>query len=383
MNIAGSIAGILLFTAGSRWQLGPAWWFGGVMVATAYFLLPERRLAVSCAGARAGRGAFSHGRARRSRRRSRALQETWSPYYRIDYHPESQGISVNLIGQQSMVSRADVLAGLLAAAPAESRQRQAAVRAGAGHRRRLRQRRQPRARLGRRAHRRGGDRSGDLRAWAAAITPTRPTPTRASSPTWTTAGITCTRPSKQYDLIVYALVDSLVLHSSYSNIRLESYLFTTQAFADVKKRLKPGGLFVMYNYFRQGWIVVAPAGHARRDVRCRAIPSSSTCPRRTRCAPTTCCSASSRCFLPARRRPIKQAFARHPEYWLANGRVTDRVDAERLRRARRRRARGGDGRAAGGARRWLQFRTTTVVAAADAPSGWPPTRGRSSICSGR
>src|SRR5439155_15370527 len=59
----------------------------------------------------------------------------------------------------------------------------------------------------------------------------------------------------QYDLIVYALVDSLVLHSSYSNIRLESYLFTTEAFADIKKRLRPGGVFVMYNYFRQGWIV--------------------------------------------------------------------------------------------------------------------------------
>ena len=60
---------------------------------------------------------------------------------------------------------------------------------------------------------------------------------------------------QQYDLIVYALVDSLVLHSSYSNIRLESYLFTKQAMDDVRRRLKPGGLFVMYNYFRQGWIV--------------------------------------------------------------------------------------------------------------------------------
>ena len=46
-----------------------------------------------------------------------------------------------------------------------------------------------------------------------------------------------------------------MLHSSYSNIRLESYLFTRQAFEDVKSRLKPDGMFVMYNYFRQGWIV--------------------------------------------------------------------------------------------------------------------------------
>jgi SAM-dependent methyltransferase len=62
-------------------------------------------------------------------------------------------------------------------------------------------------------------------------------------------------PPRQYDLVVYALVDSLILHSSYSNIRLESFLFTEQAFRDVKNVLKPDGIFVSYNYFRQGWLV--------------------------------------------------------------------------------------------------------------------------------
>jgi SAM-dependent methyltransferase len=60
---------------------------------------------------------------------------------------------------------------------------------------------------------------------------------------------------KKYDLVVYALVDSLVLHSGYSSLRLESFLFTEQAFRDVKDRLKPGGVFVVYNYYRQGWVV--------------------------------------------------------------------------------------------------------------------------------
>src|SRR5579862_643276 len=60
---------------------------------------------------------------------------------------------------------------------------------------------------------------------------------------------------KQYDLVIYALVDSLVLHSSFSNIRLESYLFTRQAFEDVRRKLKPHGTFAIYNYFRQGWMV--------------------------------------------------------------------------------------------------------------------------------
>lgn len=60
---------------------------------------------------------------------------------------------------------------------------------------------------------------------------------------------------RKYDLIIYALVDSLALHSSYSSIRLESFLFTDEAFRDVRARLKPGGVFALYNYYRQGWVV--------------------------------------------------------------------------------------------------------------------------------
>ena len=61
--------------------------------------------------------------------------------------------------------------------------------------------------------------------------------------------------SRRYDLATYALVDSLVLHSGYSSLRLESFLFTEEAFRDVRARLKPGGAFVMYNAYRQGWVV--------------------------------------------------------------------------------------------------------------------------------
>ena len=46
-----------------------------------------------------------------------------------------------------------------------------------------------------------------------------------------------------------------MLHSGYSSLRLESFLFTEQAFRDIKARLKPGGVFAMYNYYRQGWVV--------------------------------------------------------------------------------------------------------------------------------
>jgi SAM-dependent methyltransferase len=59
----------------------------------------------------------------------------------------------------------------------------------------------------------------------------------------------------RYDMIAYALVDSLALHSSYSSVRLESFLFTEEALRDVKAKLKPGGVFAMYNFYRQGWVV--------------------------------------------------------------------------------------------------------------------------------
>lgn len=61
--------------------------------------------------------------------------------------------------------------------------------------------------------------------------------------------------NRKYDLIIYALVDSLVLHSGYSSLRLESFLFTRQAMQDIKARLKPEGMFAMYNFYRQGWVV--------------------------------------------------------------------------------------------------------------------------------
>jgi SAM-dependent methyltransferase len=60
---------------------------------------------------------------------------------------------------------------------------------------------------------------------------------------------------KQYDLVVFALPDSLVLASSFGSVRLESYLFTEEAFASVKRHLKPDGLLVLYNYYREAWLI--------------------------------------------------------------------------------------------------------------------------------
>ncbi len=49
------------------------------------------------------------------------------------------------------------------------------------------------------------------------------------------------RTSRQYDLIVFGLVDSHTLLSGLGNLRLENFLYTHQAFAEAKARLRPGG----------------------------------------------------------------------------------------------------------------------------------------------
>ncbi|HET9519715.1 MAG TPA: hypothetical protein VFO73_01565, partial [Candidatus Limnocylindrales bacterium] len=63
------------------------------------------------------------------------------------------------------------------------------------------------------------------------------------------------RSSDQYDLVVFALPDSLTLVSTSANIRLESFLFTREAFASVREHLADDGIFVLYNYYREPWLV--------------------------------------------------------------------------------------------------------------------------------
>ena len=66
--------------------------------------------------------------------------------------------------------------------------------------------------------------------------------------------------SDRYDLIVFALPDSLTLVSTSANIRLESFLFTREAFASARDHLTPDGVFVLYNYYRQPWLLAKIQG---------------------------------------------------------------------------------------------------------------------------
>jgi SAM-dependent methyltransferase len=274
VNILGSVVGIVLFALMSWLQLSPPFWFVPVAAGLAYFLSLSSResvvrrwrwlpyslplvMVVTASAIHTGTWIYRNNQGFLAR-----VQFLWSPYYRVDYaHPPKRDIKVNLIGHQRMhgaehVSPEYALPHLLErdarqelGLPAQPFEDVLIIGAGSGN-----------------------DVSRGLQWGAKHIDaveidpviqrmgeidhPLRPYSDRARVTPTLDDGRNFLRSSdKKYDLIIYALVDSLVLHSGYSNIRLESYLFTQQAFEDIKRRLKPGGVFVTYNYFRQGWIV--------------------------------------------------------------------------------------------------------------------------------
>jgi hypothetical protein len=62
------------------------------------------------------------------------------------------------------------------------------------------------------------------------------------------------RTDRRYDLILLALPDSATIVTGQSALRLENYLFTTQALARARSLLKPGGTLAMYNYY-EPWLL--------------------------------------------------------------------------------------------------------------------------------
>lgn len=246
INLAGSLAGIAAFAAVSYLRASPVVWFAVALGLTLRFV--DRRI-VQGAGALAVVGIVAS-----TPGKELTDHVIWSPYYKVAFAPKSGLIETNNIGHQTMVD-------VGATGPAYSLPhfliRDAGCRpfedvliVGAGS---------------------GNDLAAALKRGARHVDAVEIDPVlfelgRAhhtnrpyDDPRVTVHlddGRSAVRKlSASYDAVIYALVDSLVLHSGYSSLRLESFLFTEQALRDIKARLKPGGVFIMYNYFRQGWVV--------------------------------------------------------------------------------------------------------------------------------
>ena len=250
-DILGSLAGIALFGVMSWFRLPAFAWFVIALAPVVYFI-PRRRVlqAIGVLSAVAlvawpdwpvdVRGV--------------PTDVIWSPYYQVRYKPISRSIDVNNIGHQGMLRVDTIGAGYflpyLLNRDAGNAPIDDVLIIGAGS---------------------GNDVAAALAQGvkhvdAVEIDPVfnelgrRDHPNKPYSDPRVSVHLTDGRgflrqSAAKYDLIVYALVDSLALHSSYSSVRLESFLFTEQAVRDVKAHLKPGGVFVMYNSYRQGWLV--------------------------------------------------------------------------------------------------------------------------------
>ena len=256
INLAGSLAGVAAFAVISWLHLSPTVWFGAAFLAAVPLLLrpePEpgsirsRRLAVPALAVAVALLAASLGLVHLMGRGA-----LWSPYYKVTV-AESDGevvVEVNNIFHQSMAPLAqkeyfyswpytvfgETFEDVLILGAGSGTDVVAALQHGARHIDAVEI--DPTIiRLGRALH------------------PERP----FSDPRVTVINDDARHflrtTERQYDLVVFALIDSLTLQSSFSGVRLESYMFTEESFRAVRERLKPDGLLVIYNYFREPWLV--------------------------------------------------------------------------------------------------------------------------------
>jgi SAM-dependent methyltransferase len=323
LNIVGSIVGILLFAVYSWLEVPAFWWFLLVAVGFGYFyfISPDHRFPKQLFGWRSFAAAMllltvwlASFSAVRYQQSDQVVRQFWSPYYRIDFKPADLSLSVNLIYHQQMVSRnenfpAYALPHLLNRDAGRPPFAEVLI-IGAGS---------------------GNDVSRALQ-WdakhvdAVEIDPAIYRLGRTYHPDQPYRddrvkihlddGRNFLRSAdRKYDLIVYALVDSLVLHSGYSNIRLESFLFTRQAFEDVRRHLKPNGTFVIYNYFRQGWLA-ARLQNGLDEVFGRGNSAVLTLPYRKVIEPEKATFGDFTIFFAGDTSDLRNAFARQPVYSL-------------------------------------------------------------------
>jgi hypothetical protein len=259
LDIAGSICGIAAFSLLSfAWAPPVAW---GLVVGVLFALLLPQSARWTL---RAARGVTIIGLVFMLGRESLVPGLSWSPYYKVDLTQHASGpyrysIDVNGIPHQAIIATADrehanplyfrpyqhiagnSLGNVLIIGAGSGNDVATALAKGAGHVDAVEI--DPRLlQLGRQLH--------PDHPYADPRVDTHVNDGRAF----------LEQTDARYDLIIFALPDSLTLVAGQSSIRLESYLFTREAFTAARRHLAPGGAFSMYNYYRERWLVDRYAG---------------------------------------------------------------------------------------------------------------------------
>ena len=252
INLAGSLAGVVLLAIGSWLQSSPASWFGVALVVAVVLLLVRPAAAESPPGSLAIAGNVVCLVAATALVAAMAHGTLWSPYYKVDVSQQGADtvVEVNNIFHQSMapVDHKEYFYQWPYTAFGDRFERVLILGAGTG--------------TDVAAALKHGAREVD----AVEIDPTILRLGRDHHPDRPYADPRVTvynddarhflrTTTKRYDLVVFALIDSLTLQSGFSGVRLESYMFTLQSFRAVREHLADDGLLVIYNYFREPWLV--------------------------------------------------------------------------------------------------------------------------------
>lgn len=252
IDIGGSLAGIALFAALALLRTTPAVWFAvaaALLVARTVLVRPGPLIATLVSvGAMAGI-LLLEGPAR-------DRNEIWSPYYRIT--PGIAGgdvpfVLVNGIPHQAMWRADDDRKELLYGQvyewfPGRSFDRVLIVGAGTGSDTSI-------------ALRKGAGRVDAVEIDPSILDlgrerhPDRPYDDPRVAAYVNDGRAFLRNSTDRYDLIIFAQTDSLSLVTSTSNLRLESFLFTREAFSSVGEHLTADGIFVLYNQYRQAYVV--------------------------------------------------------------------------------------------------------------------------------
>ena len=252
LDILGSLAGITTFSVLAFLEAPPLIW--GAIVAAAFLLLIERRRALWQAPALAAMLTLLG-------LESAVPTDSWSPYYKIRLNPHPSGavtLLVNGIPHQTIdlaQRRLDAVpiyglpyqhrkatpASVLIVGAGSGDDVAIALRLGAQH--------VDAVEIDPRIHDIGVHRNPD-RAFQDPRVSSYVNDGRAF----------LEQTARRYDLILFALPDSLTLVAGQSSLRLESYLFTAEAMQAARKHLTPDGAFGEYNYYREQWLVDRLAG---------------------------------------------------------------------------------------------------------------------------
>jgi predicted membrane-bound spermidine synthase len=244
INLLGSLCGVAAFALLSSWQLPPVVWFATAFAVALPFLFEGRRLAgVANAALLLGSLVVVYQMERGS---------LWSPYYKITVSQAGADtvVEVNNIFHQSMAPLdqkeyfyqwpysvfGDTFDDVLILGAGSGTDVAAALRHGARHVDAV-------------------EIDPIILTLGTELHPDHP----YSDPRVTTVNDDARHflatTGKKYDLIVFALIDSLTVQSSFSSVRLESYMFTEESFQAVRDHLRPRGVMALYNYFREKWLV--------------------------------------------------------------------------------------------------------------------------------